>query len=244
MPDISNQSLPEIQLSRELTRIAAESLEIVQIARSLTISDQSEYAAADLFRRECIVEPRRQIAKDFKDPKKKAYDGHRAICALEQKYDAPFKAAQEIIDVAMDRFQQQQKQIREQEAAALLMSARIESERIAVEQAEQLLASGNSESVEEAEELLEAVAAGTMQLSTSTVPIVHNKIESDFSSYRSLPRFRVLDPSKIKPEFLMPDLDKIQSVVTEHKKRAEEIVGIGGIEYYEKGSIATKGAPK
>jgi len=69
---------------------------------------------------------------------------------------------------------------------------------------------------------------------------------ADGQSSSTLRRARILDISKLKPEYVItsPNTRAIQSAVTKYGKRAEQIVSVdnagGAIEYYEKGSVSVR----
>jgi len=89
---------------------------------------------------------------------------------------------------------------------------------------------------DEAEELLSSIDDVD---SSTPLPVFDNRPKVEGMSTSRLKRFRVIDKSKISPQFLIPDEKAIQQVVNALGDRAEEVVG--GIKVYIKVSVSSRG---
>lgn len=231
--EITQLVIPPITLERA----QAASQTVLEVARGIVITSDSEYAAAAEFRRECIAEPRRQLAEDFKPVKQGLDREHKRVCALEKKYDAPFKLAQEIVDSLMFAWQDERKRQKEEEQRLLTESLRQDAEREAAEEAAELIASGDDEA---AEEILTSLATGKVELAVAPPPMINTPLKVQGTSFRTLKRFEMLDESKLKRAYLIPDEKLIQNAVNAHGYDAERIVGEGSIRVYDKPSIGSR----
>jgi hypothetical protein len=63
------------------------------------------------------------------------------------------------------------------------------------------------------------------------------------TSFREYPEFVILDPARIKPEFMMPDEVKIGRVVRSLGKAAVDVVGAGGIKVEMRKGLSSRRVP-
>jgi hypothetical protein len=217
-------------------RAQEQSLALIDQARQLRITNDSELAIASSLR-SAAKAGLRQLDDDFK-PVKQAWDnGKKSILALYRKYASPFNQAIEILDVLIRQYHSEVQRTQEREITKIRAGTQAELEKSAVEEAVTLIEQGEESS---AQEILESLSLDQMSSSIASLTPIIRKPQVEGLSVRTLKRFKVIDVSLIKPEFMMPDTVKIQKCVTENGKRAEEIVGKGSIEYYEEKSVASR----
>lgn len=236
-PSIDTSSLVIPQDAIE--RAQSQSLNILETARTFTISSQSEADAAGLFRQECIDRPLKELDRDFSGPKQSAHRLHTSIVALHRKYAAPFLQAKEIIDSALTTWLRSERDRQLREAAEVARQLQESAEEAAAEEAARLLLSGSEEDAQEAEGVLARLGAGEIEPLSASIPMVLSRPKIEGISGRTYKKYRIVDENKIKRGYLTPDSAKIQSKVTEMGKEAEGIVG--GIEVYEEEGIARRG---
>lgn len=206
-------------------------------ARALVITTDDQYAAAGETISAIIKPARAQIETDFKESKDALYKAHKSVCALEKSYDAPYAQAEALLKAERDKYRRLQDEIarREQERLAREQAVRVE-EQLAAD-AQRLLSSGDARDEAEAAEILEEVATG-INPATFVVPALPaaKTLQTPGSSVRKLKRYSLLDPTKLKREYMMPDPDAIQNQVDKYGVLAEKICGEGSIKYFEKDS--------
>lgn len=236
-PSIDTSSLVVPQDAIE--RAQSQSLNILDTARSFTITSQSEADAAGLFRQECIDRPLKELERDFSGPKRASDQLHKSIVALHRKYAAPFLLAQQVVDNAITAWLRSERDRQLKEAAEVARQLQESAEEAAAEEAARLLSSGSEEDAQEAEGVLARLGAGEIEPLSTPIPMTLTRPKTEGISVRTYKRYRVIDETKIRRGYLTPDSAKIQSKVTEMGKEAEGVVG--GIEVYEEEGIARRG---
>lgn len=226
-------SIPEDVTSRA----QEQSLALIDQARQLKITNDEQLAIASALRA-AAKQGLRELDEDFK-PVKKAWDNGKAqVLALYRKYASPFNQTVEILDVMIQQYHGEVQKTQEREIAKIKEATWEELDKAKLEEAVELIEQGDETT---ALDLLESLGERQPGVSSieDLVPVIR-KPQVEGLSVRTLKRFRVIDASLIKPEFMMPDAVKIQKVVTDNGKRAEEIVGAGGIEVFDKQSVASR----
>lgn len=103
--------------------IEADLAPVVAIARDITITDAPSHEEALMYLTE--IARRDKFVKDiFADPKKKAFDAHRAITALEARLLEPLKQARIAVNVKIVQYEDAERARAEAEAARLAEEAR------------------------------------------------------------------------------------------------------------------------
>lgn len=131
----------------DVTPMKAEGSALVARAQALKVTNPEQFVAAGLMLNE-VAESIKTIIAKFKDPKAKAWAAHKSISGLEAELLAPREQIKQTIQSAMNRFQQEDRPRREQEAAE---AQRVEQkclDDVAQAQAEQMQAAGQPELAE------------------------------------------------------------------------------------------------
>lgn len=132
-------------------------------------------------------------------------------------------ATERVLKRALLQYQEAQERIRREEQRKADEAARKERERLA-KRAAAAEAKGQAEKAEALAEQAQAVVA----------PIQQEAPKFSGISARSVWKFRVTDASKIPPEYMVPDEQKIGKVV----RALKQDTVIAGIEVYEEKSLA------
>lgn len=97
-------------------------------AKAVVVQDQAGYDAAVSLGKD-VVALRKEIETQFKEPKQKAYDAHKAITAMEKRYLDPLVQAETILKDSIRKFTAEQERIRlENERILREQQARMEEE--------------------------------------------------------------------------------------------------------------------
>lgn len=217
---------PEIK-PPETTALRQEALVLVKEAEGITIATDQEYQRAGSYLVR-IATVRKNIVAAFKDAKEKAFAAHRAITKLEADLLAQPAKAEQIVKAAIGRYQQEQEKKRREEQPRLQAQLQREQEDRRLAEAEALAQTGHQV---EAEALLDApILAPVVEIERPTAAGV---------STRKAFKFRVLDVTKINPDFLIPDETKIRKTVNALGADAVKVVG-AGIEVYEDRIVAVR----
>ena len=189
-------------------------------ARAIVISTVEDYKIADL-EQMGLQKLEKAIVDDFRDPKKKASEAHKAICAQEAKHLESVQEARKLYKQKMSSWQDAQEILRLEEERKLREQARRLEEDRQIAEAELAENAGDKES-----------AQAILEQPVVTPPVVLPKaVPKSATLIRKIKKYRVTDPSKVKREFLILDESKIGQIVRSMGKPAEGIVG--GIEVYE-----------
>jgi len=139
-----------------------------------------------------------------------------------------------------------QRQLDADRAAEVARLSREILEQDTLNKANELIENGDEKA---ATELLESFFDGSGPTANYNVQLPQSRLQgsrADGQSSSTLRRARVLDVSKLKPEYVItsPNTRAIQAAVTKYGKQAEQVVSIdgkgGAIEYYEKGSVTVR----
>ena len=210
----------------EAPGLKQEALTLIEKAKGVVISDQPEYevACAALVR---VAGLKKNIERAFAEPKKLAFNAHRAISKLENDLLAYPAEAERLYKGAIARYQSEQMRIRREEQARIEADLRKREEDRRLTEAISLSESGQQAA---AEHLLEQpILAPVVEIAAPSAPGV--------STRRGF-EFRIVDPAAIKREYLMPDETKIRKMVNALGPDAAALVG--GIEVLERNIVAVR----
>lgn len=189
-------------------------------AQALVIFTNEEFVEADQFQ-SVLQALEKTIVSDFERPKKMAWDTHKAVVAQESAHLKPVQEARRILKLKMSAYQDDQERLRRQIEAEEQAKKQKEAEDLALAEAAALEKSGDKETAEQI--ISQPVIAPPV--------IVPKLTPKTMTMIRKIKKFRVVDPSKTKREFLCLDSVKIGQIVRASGKDAEHIVG--GIQVYE-----------
>lgn len=220
------QQQPEVVPPPEAAELKGQALTLIDRARQITITNQPEYevACAELVR---VANVKRGIVTAFAEPKAKAFAAHRAISKLENDLLAFPTEAERLYKGAIARYQSEQARIRREEQARIEQELRAKAEEDRLAEALALEAGGQPELAERA--LERPVFAPVIEIAAPSAPGVTTR--KHFS-------FRIVDPSKINRDFLVPDETKIRKTV--NALGLDAIGLIGGIEVVEDSIVAVR----
>lgn len=155
---------------------------------------------------------------------KKAHAAHKEAVAQKKKACAPLLEAENVVKRLMGDYAAEQERARREAEALARRKALAEAERERLEQAAALEEAGRQE---EAEALIEEPVQAPAAVEDMPKP----KAEGISVSKRW--EFRILDPAKVKPAYLIVDEKKVRKVVRALGSEAVAAVGEGAIEVYE-----------
>lgn len=185
----------------ETAAIQVETTDLVTRATSLAITDRDrELAGAEMLKAAKTIQA--SIAEEFAEPKKRAHEAHRSICALESKLLEPLKTAEQIIKRKLSDYAAEQERIRREEEQRLRELARREEEERRI--AEALLLEDEG-AADEAEAVLDAPVI-------APVIAMPKPQRIDGISYRTIYRGEVTHPATFLA-WLMEHPDRIREVI-------------------------------
>lgn len=213
---------PVITLVDEQPEAVAElettALTTADEARSLKITNDSEYEAAGHFLRTEVKAVLKRADEIFDPSIKAAHESHKAAIKAKKEATADLVEAEKAVKRLMGQYAQDQERKR--------IATEAEAERQRHEEAETLRAFGADDEAE------------SVEATPATVQKAKPKAEG--VSIRRRWTFELLDASKLKPEFLVPDTTKIQKVVNALKEDAAGAVGEGAIKVTETSDVAVR----
>lgn len=186
--------------------IEREAKSTLDMARELVVHNDEQYSEAGQFVADC----KSLIAKikdDFKEPKRKADEAHKAITAMEKRMLEPVVMAMDLASrVALD-YKREQDRLAREEAEAIEREIRRKVEEERLKEAERLEAEGKNE---EAEKVIEApIEAPRPVRFESAVPKIPGL------SARGTWKGRVINQRLVKREFCLAD----QTLINMHVNR-------------------------
>lgn len=196
-------------------------------ARSVVIVTVDDYKAADL-EQMGLQKLEKLIVDDFKpsrDAATKAFNAAKAsttaIREQEAKHLEPVQEARRVLKSKMSNWQDEQELLRREEERKLREQARKLEEDRQIAEAELAEKAGDKET-----------AQAILEQPVVTPPVVLPRaVPKSATLIRKIKKYRVLDPSKVKRDFLILDEVKIGQVVRSMGQAAEALVG--GIQVYE-----------
>jgi hypothetical protein len=209
------------------TEIESEALSWPQKAKAITIMDQESYdkGAALLV---SIATLERQIIDHHKEPKEKAFQTHRSICAAEKRLLDPLTEAKGIIKRGLGVWVQEQEQIR------------LEAQRKADELARKIEEEARLALAVEAEKA-GATEETKAEILATPIPIVRPIIQPTFQkatgvSSKKKWAWRIVDANQIPRQYLQVDEVKINGVV----RAMGAAANIPGIQVFEDTQISVR----
>jgi hypothetical protein len=132
----------------DTTELQAESSALIHEAQSLAIVDDATFSAAAEFMNGCAA-LRKKIVSAFADPKKKADEAHKSICALERTQLEPVAVAEAIAKKRISEYRAAQEQRAAEERRRLEAIAKKQEEDRRLQEALDAEADGDSAAAEE-----------------------------------------------------------------------------------------------
>jgi hypothetical protein len=216
----------------ESQEVSQKTLALPDEARALgTINTQAEnLRAAELLRRCKTLQA--EVDRVFDPIVKTAHAAHKTAVAQKNEVLKPLQEAERIAKALMGDFAHRESVRQREIEDAARRAAQEESDRLALARAAQLERDGRH-----AEAKLVMDDAEDSVLPVFVAPAA--KVEG--VSMRDQFQFRIVDVSKLKPEFLLPDEKKIGAIVRSMGRAALSIVGEGAIEVTTTKVVAAKG---
>ena len=210
----------KIDFTPECREVETQALTIPEQARTVNVTDIETYKSAGEFWKS-IKALRSKVADTFDPLIKNAHDLHKSILAKKQTVDKPLEEAEKTVKRAMEAYDREQERLRREEEERLREIARKEEEERRLKEAIALEESGHKE-------IAEAVMEAPVTVAPVVLPKVTPKMEGG-PIFRTVWKFRIVNPNIIPREYLIPDQVKIGGVVRALKNQAN----IPGIEAYE-----------
>jgi hypothetical protein len=226
-----------------------------QAREFVVIKDVAHYTkAGELWKQVCAMMA--EVDDGFDKNIKRWHEGHKGALADKARYWNPLNEVKKTIKIGMEKFDREQEAIRQAEQRRLEEIARkVEADRRATELAQLELerkaeearlmeaaaiaeAAGDKESANDLAEAAVNVTEGAKQVAAAISsepvyipPVVLAKETPRVQglSFRTIWKFRIVDPEKLPRKFLVPDEVKIGQIVRALKTQH----GISGIEAYE-----------
>lgn len=211
-----------IPASDELvSRVQPKSNALLDHAKMIVVETGEQYVAAGSWLTEVVKPLRREIDETFDPAIKQAHSAHKAMLAAKDRVARPVAEAEGLVRSAIARYTRKQELARQEEERRLREEARKREEAERLERAAALEREGRNAAAEVVLNTPMPVANVVLAPSTPQVAGI---------STREVWRFRIVDPTAVKPAFLVPDEKKIGEIVRSMKGAAAELVG--GIEVY------------
>lgn len=213
-------------------QVVTEALAWPDQARALTVTDVDTYA------RGCalllgIKDLRKKIAETFDPHVRRAHEAHKALVKEKSDAEAPLTEAERILKGALTAYDQEQERIRREEQRKKDEEARIEAERMALEQAAALELEGHATG----DETLVAEAHAIIAAPIAPVPMAPvQKLTPKVAgiSMRKTWAFRIVNPTLVPNQYRVIDEAKIRGVV----RSLGPASNIPGVEVYEETTVA------
>lgn len=211
----------------EIVTLRTRASALVQEANTVSVIQNNvddQAAGAFLVR---VAGLRKSIVAAFEEPKRKAFETHRAISKLEGDLLMYPLEAERTVKAAISEYRVAEERHRREEQARIAQDLKRKEEDRVIAEAETLQATGHQE---EAEALL------AMPVVAPLVELEKPKVEG--VSTRRVWTWRTVDAQAIKREFLMIDEKKIGQLVRALGPDAVKVVG--GIEVLEDRIVAVR----
>jgi hypothetical protein len=205
--------------------VRCEALAWPERAAALQVSDPASYEAGGALLK-AIKSLRNRIAETFDPHIKRAHEAHKALVREKAEAEAPLTQAETTIKRALIGYTEAEEKRRREEERRLAEVARKADEARRLAEAAALeaeaLATGDDEMLATAQEMVTApVAAPVIVLPTERPKVAG-------LSYRDVWKFRIVNPSLIPRQYLIPNEQAIGGVVRSLKGSAQ----IPGVEVY------------
>ncbi len=215
----------------EATEVKQEVAVLAEKAAALVIRNDDDNEIAGAFLVDCARQLK-NINSVFDPIISKAHAAHKEALAKKKEFAGPVETAKRKISGLIGEYDRKKEaERREAERKARAEARRIEEER-RIKEAEALEKVGQAEAAE-------AVIEKPLPVPAPAPPPPVRRPSG--ISVRKAWAFRVLDPSKIKPEYMIPDEKKIGQVVRAMGAQAAAMIG-EGVEIYEKEIVSARTA--
>ena len=151
---------------------------------------------------------------------------HRAVTSYRAKVLAPIDGEQKRLKGEREQFAAEEERKRREAAQKAQQEAYEREQARLIEEARQAAAAGQSEAAEQI--LQEAV-----EVEVAPVVLPSTTPQMAGTSFRSKWEYKIVDPTKLKAEFIQPKEKEIGATVRSMHKSAETLCGAGSIEVWE-----------
>ena len=211
--------------------VEGEAKTLAMKAQAFVVSTTAEYQVAGVGLRQ-IKGVLARIDALFEDSIRTAHAAHKALLALKDKVSSPLRAAETVLKNKMATFATEERRRKEEEARRAAEEARQKEEERAFNEAVAADAAGHTDA---ALEILDKPVLAPV------IPIAEAPKAKGIAARKTF-RFEIVDASRLRPEFLIPDERKIADLVRKMGKESEAIVGKGAINVREETVIASRAA--
>lgn len=213
-------------------------------ARGIVIADQDSYDRAAALLKD-IAGLAKQTKAEFEEPKKKAFDAHRSITAMEARYLAPLEEARGIISRGLTSWVTEQKRLQAKAEAEARERARREAEEKRLREAEetQRQAQERGATVEEAAEQADAVLEAPIRAVPAPVAPVFQQAKG--VGTRTVWKARVTDlkaliqavaAGKLPEDCLLPNMKRLDKMAS----AMEAELNCPGVEAYPETGVVVR----
>ena len=217
--------LPELSsITAQSQALVAQSAAIIVFRREpsgkIAINDHEAYKQADE-QVKALKAVESQFGEIIDPYVKKAYELHRSLTSIRKTYLAESQAVIARLNQEMtqshneDERLRREAQQRESEAAQERERARLLAEAAQVEK------SGD-------QDLANEILQEALNVEAPVIQLPKNTPEVAGESYRSVPKFEILDITKLKPEYLIANEKAIGALVRSMGEQAAHLVGAPG----------------
>lgn len=212
--------------------VSAKALAMPDQARAFgALTTAQDNARAAEFLRGCKT-LQAEVDRVFDPIVKAAHQAHKVAVGQKNEVLKPLQDAERIVKALMGEFAQREAVRLRQIEDAARRAAQEENDRLAIERAARLEMEGRRA---EAALVMNEAEAPVLPVFVAPQARVEGVSTHDVYSYR------LVDVSKLKPEFLIPDEKKIAAIVRSMKEAASAIVGEGAIEIQKSKGISARG---
>lgn len=238
---IESIALPEMPAVPSIAKdsralILARGAALIPAAKSIAIADDITYQLAADFRRQQTKRHLDFVESLLRPNIARLHTAHKDALADLQLLQRDALAADTDLKRRMEQYQLAERRRKEEERLARERAIAEERARLL---AEELAFASEVEDDQGSLEILEEMAAPPAPV---CLPAVMSAVKAEGATTRFRQRFRVLDVTKIKRQYLklVVDEEKVQQIVEQLGKKAEEEVGVGGIEWYEEAIVGSR----
>lgn len=238
-------------------RVNQLSIPVLEYADTLTILDDEDYAAAGEYLVEKVRSLMAEVDATFDPIIADLHKAHRTALATKRKHLRPLEVAKQAIDSKMASYhraqiehqRREEQRLREEaeaEAARIEAAEQVEREHHINTKAEALIAEGRLEEAQALyDSLLEPVDPQPRRPPVNLPALKPRTPKAEGVSVRVYHKWRMLDASKLRREYLIPDERAISATVRGLKDKADAAVSIdgsggGAIEYYTEDGVASR----
>jgi hypothetical protein len=220
----------DLQMNRAMRDALVDQAKAITVFRrdqtgKIVVSDADAYVKATE-QVQALKSVSEEISETMDPYKERAFKLHKALTGYTNKLLAPIEAETKRLKAEREAFAAEQERLRREAAQKASQEAYEREQARLIEEARQVAQSGDNVA---AEAILEE--AVTLEVAPvilpSTVPVMSG------TSFRSKWEWAIVDPTKLKPEFIQPKEKEIGAVVRSMHAGAEQLVGVGAIKVWE-----------